>query len=70
MLFILSSISSCSEFGSVNHTLIYENSECDIFKNIKFLREISDNSRNDLLRTNVHKSLESFLIIVANNIAI
>ena len=39
-MFILSSISSCLEFRSVNHTSIYENSELKVFKNIKFLGEL------------------------------
>ena len=57
-MFNLSSISSGLEFRLVNHTSIYENSELKVFKNITFLREISNNSPNDLLRTNVHKTLE------------
>ena len=58
-MFILSSISSRLEFWSVNHTSIYENSELNIFKNIKFVREISKKWPNDLLETNVYKTLES-----------
>ena len=58
-MFILSSISSGLEFWSVNHTSIYENSELKVFKNIKFLGEISNNWSNDLLGTNVYKTLES-----------
>ena len=42
-MFILSSISRGLEFGSVNHTLIYENSELKVFKNIKLLGKISIN---------------------------
>ena len=42
-MLILSSISSGLEFWSANHTLIYENSELKVFKNIKFLVEISSN---------------------------
>ena len=39
-MFILSSISSNLEFWLVNHTWIYQNSESNVFKNIKFLDEI------------------------------
>ena len=57
-MFILSSISRALELWSVNHTSIYENSELNIFKNIKFLVEISNNWRNDILGINVYKTLE------------
>ena len=42
-MLILSSSSSGLEFGSVNHTLIYENFELKVFKNIKLSREMSNN---------------------------
>ena len=42
-MFILSSISSGLVFLSVNHTSIYESSELKVFKNIKFLGEVSNN---------------------------
>ena len=42
-MFILSSISSDLVFLSVNHTSIYESSELKVFKNIKFLGEVSNN---------------------------
>ena len=58
-MFILSSISSSLEFWSVNHTLLYKNSESKDFKNIKLLGEISSNWPNDVLGTNVYKTLES-----------
>ena len=58
-MFILSSVSSGVEFWSVNHTSVYESSELKVFKNIKFLGEISNNWSNDLLRTNVYKTPES-----------
>ena len=58
-MFILSSISSSLEFWSVNHTLLYKNSESKDFKNIKLLGEISNNWPNDVLGTNVYKALES-----------
>ena len=58
-MFILSSISSSLEFWSVNHTLLYKNSEPKDFKNIKLLGEISSNWPNDVLGTNVYKTLES-----------
>ena len=56
MIFILSSISSGLEFWSVNHTSIYENSESKVFKNIRFLGEISSDWSNDLLGINVYKN--------------
>ena len=52
-MFILSSICSGLEFWSVNHILTYENSESKVFKNIKFLGEVSKNWPHDLLGTNV-----------------
>ena len=55
---ILSYISSGLEFWSVNNTSIYENSESNVFKNIKFLGEISNNWLNELLGTNVYKTSE------------
>ena len=58
MIFILSSISRGLEFWSANHTSIYESSESNVFTNIKFLGEISNNWPNDLLGTNVYKTLE------------
>ena len=57
-MFILSSISSGLEFWPVNHTSVYENSESKVFENIKFMGEISNNCPNDLLGTNVYKTLE------------
>ena len=36
-MFDLSSISSCLEFLSVNHTSSYENPELKVFKNMSFL---------------------------------
>ena len=47
-MFILSSIS------------IYKHFELNVFKNITFLGEISNNWPNDLLGTNVYKTLEFF----------
>ena len=59
-MFILSSLSSGLEFWSLNHTSMYENADSKVFKNIKFLGEISSNWPNDLLKTNVYKTLESY----------
>ena len=59
VMFILSSISSALEFLLVNHTSIYENSELNVFKNITFLDELSNNGPKDLLKINVYKTLES-----------
>ena len=50
-MFISSSISSDLEFLSVDHTSTDENSESQVFKNIKFLGEISNNWPNDLFGT-------------------
>ena len=58
-MFIVSSISRALEFWSVNHTSIYENSESNVFKNIKFLGEISNYWPKKLLGTNVYKTIES-----------
>ena len=68
-MFISSSISSGLEFWSNNHNSIYENSELNIFENINFLGEISNNWPNDLLGTNVYKTLEIKLIIIVDNIS-
>ena len=45
-MLILSSISSGLELWSVNHTSMYENSELNVFTNITFLGEISNNWPN------------------------
>ena len=52
-MFILSFAFSGLEFCSVNHTSIYQKSELKVFKNMKFLSEISKTFRNDLLGTDV-----------------
>ena len=57
-MLILYSISSSLEFWSGNHTSIYENSELNVFRNIKFLGEISSNWPNNL-GINVYKTLDS-----------
>ena len=59
-MFVLSSSSCGVEFWSVNHTSIYENSESNVFKNIKCLGEKTNNWPNDLLGTNIYKTLEFF----------
>ena len=51
VVFILSSISKGLEFWSVNHTLIYKNSESNVFENKKFSSQISNNWPNELLGT-------------------
>ena len=56
-MFVLSSIFRSLEFWSINHTLVYGGSELRIFKNIKFLDEISNNWPKDLLGANVYKTL-------------
>ena len=67
-MLILSSISSSLEFWSVNHTLIYEDSESKIFKNVKFLGEISNNWPNVLFGTNecIHYSWILLIIFIDN----
>ena len=54
-------ISSGVEYWPENHTSLYENSELKVLKNIKLLGQISNNLPNDLLATNVYKTLESCL---------
>ena len=58
---ILSFISSGLEFRSVNlnHTLINENSKLKLNIYIYIYCEISSNWTNDLLGTNVYKTVES-----------
>ena len=53
-----SSISRGLGFWSTSHSSIYKNFESKVFKNIKFLGEVSNNWPNDLLETNVYKTLE------------
>ena len=57
-MLIFSSSSKGLEFRTVNHTSMYENSESKVFQNITFLGKISNNWLNDLLGTNVLKTLE------------
>ena len=56
-MFIVWSTSSGLEFWSVNHTSTYENSELNVFKNIKSLRERSSNWPNDLLGISIYTGL-------------
>ena len=58
-MFILFSLSRGLEFCSVNRTAINENSELKVFKSTKFFGVISSNRPNNLLGTNVYKTLES-----------
>ena len=51
-MFILSSVSNGLKLWLVNNTSVYENSESNVFKNIKFLSETSSNWANDLFGTN------------------
>ena len=60
-MFILPSISNGLEFWSATRTWkLYENSESKVFKNIKSLGEIWNNWQNNLLETNVYKTLEFY----------
>ena len=45
------------EFGSINCTSIYENSESNVFENIKFSGETSNNWAKHLLGANIYKIL-------------
>ena len=58
-MFISFSIYSGLELWSVNHSSIYEISELNVFINMKFLGEISNNWSYDLLGTSVYNTLES-----------
>ena len=58
MTFILSSVSSGLELWSANHTPLCENSESNVFKNIKFSGKICKNWPNDLLGANLYKTLD------------
>ena len=57
-MFISSSVSRGLEFWSVNHISINGNSEKKVFKNITFLGKIYNYWQNDLLGTNIYKTLE------------
>ena len=59
-MLILSFISRELEFWSVNFPSIYKNSESHVFTNIRFSGKISNNWPNDLLGTNVYKTLEFY----------
>ena len=58
-MFVLFSISSGLGFWSVNHTLMYENCELKVFKNMKSSGEISSNWPNVSFGMNAYKTLES-----------
>ena len=49
MLLVFSSIPRGLEFWSANDTSIYEHSESNVFKSLRFSGEISYNWPNDLL---------------------
>ena len=51
-------ISRGLEFWFLNHTSIQENSESNVFKNVKVSSEISNTWPKDLLETNVYNTLE------------
>ena len=55
----LSSVSRGLKFWSVKYTSIYEISELNVFKNITFLGEISNNWPNNSLGINGYKTIES-----------
>ena len=58
-MLILSSVFNGLEFWPVNHTLIPENFESNVFKSTKLFGEISNNWPNDLLGRNVYKTSKS-----------
>ena len=55
---MLSSISSGLERWLVNHALIHLVSELKVFKNIKFLGDLTNKLQNGLFETDVYKNLE------------
>ena len=55
--FVLSSISRGLLFRSVNHTSIYQNSELNIFKGMKFFGASFNKLLNGLLEKGVYKIL-------------
>ena len=57
--FILPSISSCSEFLSINCTSTYENSELSVSKKPNFHGEILSAYPNDLFEKCACKTLDS-----------
>lgn len=60
-MFILSSVSSGIEFWSLNYTLKdKKKSKLKEFKNTKFLGEASNDWSNDLLGSNVYKTVDFF----------
>ena len=68
-MIILSSVPNGLEFGSVNHTSIYENSELNVIKNINVLDEISNNWPNKwFIRNKCIEDSWIMFIIVADNI--
>ena len=52
-MFILSSTSIGLQFWPANHTLIYENSELNVFKKTESLDKESNTWPNSLLETNI-----------------
>ena len=65
-MFILSSISRGLELWSDHTSILQENPELKVLKNIKFLGEISNNWQNDLFGTNVYNCWMVLIIIVDN----
>ena len=57
-MLILWSISNDLEIWLANHISIFINTESIVFKNKKFVSEISNNLPNNLLGPNVYKTLE------------
>ena len=57
-MLILSSISAGLELWSVNHTSRYENSESKVFKNVKFLGEMSKISKTPTIKVK-HRFFEN-----------
>ena len=58
---VSSSTSSISQFWSINHTSIWQNSEWNFLEKYIFLDKISKDWPKDLLAINLYKTLESRL---------
>ena len=62
MIFVLSFISIGLELWLVNNNLIYKNWEPEVFMNIIFFREISNNWPNDL--TGFERLEEPWILLI------
>ena len=60
MISVSSSISKRLGFWSVNHASMYKHYELNVFKNMKFYGEISNNWPSNILGANVYKTLDFY----------